>query len=150
MRQLAYLICLITSFVSLAQVDWKLIYHNNEEGQGVEGDISILIQAVRDGKEIRLAWWAQSPTDPKRKVEHLADAAFLTIMSDSIVFGQIKPIYGQTPDFDAFTITLKENLEWVLIGGTNGKSDAMTRNTVTGEILGHNDRSRSLKWYVRQ
>ncbi len=149
MRVAILIVWLFIPSIVPAQDNWTLVYHNDPEGQSVQGDISDLIQAVRDGKEIRLAWWAQSPADPKRKVEHLADATFLTIMSDSIVFGQIEPIYGQIPDFNEYTITLKENLEWVMIGGTNGSSDSMTRNTITGEISGHNKRNLSFKWYVR-
>lgn len=148
MKILVTLFCFV-ALTTQAQNSWTLVLHNDENGKIVSGDVSDLIQAVRDGKEVRIAWWGQSPSDPKRKVEHLADASFLTIMSDSIVFGQIEPIYGQVPDFNEFKITLKENLEWVIIGGTNGKSDAMTRNVVTGEIIGHNARNRPFKWYVK-
>lgn len=140
--------CILIWNVS-AQGSWKMIYHNDAEGNRVAGNIEDLIQAVRDGEVVRMAWWSQHPTDKKRKVEHLAETTFLTIMSDSIVFGQIRPIYGQTPDFVEAKITLKENLEWVSIGGTNGKSDSMMRNTVTGEILGHRSRNTARKWYIR-
>lgn len=126
-----------------AQDSWRLVYHNNEDGEAVEGQISDLITAVKEGKEIRMAWWG-------RRVYHLSDASFLTILTDSVVFGQIKPIYGQTPEFTDYTITLKENLQWSMTGGTNGKSDAMMTNTATGEIAGHNARKRAFKWYVRE
>ncbi|MEP5611391.1 MAG: hypothetical protein ABJP45_04045 [Cyclobacteriaceae bacterium] len=125
-----------------AQENWRLVYANDDSGIGIDGEIDDLIKAVRDGKEIRLAW-------SSGRVEHVADAAFLTIMKDSVVVGQIDPIYGQTPNFINYTITLKENLEWVLIGGTNGKSDAMTTNKITGEIVGHNARNRAFKWFTK-
>ncbi len=149
MKSTIFTILLLAAIVTQAQVSWTMVYHNDSEGKRENGNIGDLIEAIRNGKEIRMAWWAQSPSNPKRKVEHLADASFLTIMSDSIVFGQIEPIYGQTPDFNDFTVTLKENLEWVMIGGTNGNSDAMTSNTITGEILGHSKRKRAFKWYVK-
>ena len=140
---------LMTIFTSNAQSTWELIYHNDKNGETVEGNISELIRAIRNGKEIRMAWWFQHPLEEKIKVEHLADAAFLTIASDSIVYGQIKPIYGQIPDFDNAKVTLKENLEWVMIGGTNGKWDTMTRNMTTGETISHELRKTDFKWYVR-
>lgn len=126
-----------------SQKDWKLIYANTEQGVRTHGNITELIQTVREGEEIRLGWGG-------RRVEHVANASFLTILTDSVVFAQIEPIYGQTPEFTDYTITLKENLEWVLMGGTNGKSDAMMRNMVTGEIVGHNSRNRAFKWFVRE
>ena len=140
----------LLSFVSNlnAQRSWKLTYQNDESGNTLFGDMSTLVAAVRDGKSLRVGWKSQSPSDPKRKVEHVADAKFLTILSDNIVFAQIDPIIGQTPDFVSQEIILKENLTWVLIAGSNGKSDSIMRNTITGEIVGHNQRNRSFDWYV--
>ncbi len=151
MKQTVLLILFFVVFsFAKAQSNWELVYHHDKEGNAIEGNVNDLIEAIRNGKEIRLAWWSEPRAEyPKRKVEHLADATFLTIMSDSIVFGQIRPIYGQIPDFNEFKFTLKENLEWIIIGGTNGKTDSMTRNTVTGEIVSHNARQLPLKWYVR-
>lgn len=141
----AFLVLVFTiSFSQLsAQSSWRLVYHNDEAGKTVEGEIADLISAIKNGKDIRMAWWG-------RRVYHLSEASFLTIMSDSVVFGQITPISGQTPDFTDYTITMKENLEWRLTGGTNGQSDAMMTNTSTGEIVGHNARRRAFKWYIRE
>ncbi|MEM6543051.1 MAG: hypothetical protein AAF634_17990, partial [Bacteroidota bacterium] len=83
------------------------------------------------------------------RVEHLADAAFLTIQSDSVVYAQIRPITGQTPDFENYQIILKENLEWTFIGSTKGDMDTMMRNKITGEIIRHQLRKSSFKWFVR-
>ena len=130
--------------------EWKLIYENDKDGNAVTGELEDLIQAVRDGQSIRIAWWAQHPTRSEIKVEHLTDASFMTIMGDSIVFTQIRPITGQVPDFTTSKITLKENLEWVFIGGTNGKMDYITRNTISGEIIDHGESQRPFKWYIQK
>ncbi|MEM0939531.1 MAG: hypothetical protein AAGI25_07050 [Bacteroidota bacterium] len=79
----------------------------------VNGDIEALKKAVREGREIRIGWGFQHPERNVISVEHVAEASFLTIQSDAIVHAQIRPIYGQTPDFEAGSIILKENLEWV-------------------------------------
>lgn len=127
---------------------WTRVYQNDAEGKAVSGSVKGLIEAVRAGLPIRVGWSGQSPTNPRIKVEHIADAKFLTIMSDETVFAQIDPIIGQTPDFDQQFIQLKEGTSWVLIAASNGKSDAMTTNTTTGEVLGHNQRARAIDWYV--
>ena len=146
---LFFAIFLFTQGNILAQdKGWKLIYHNNGQGKALAGDIEALITAVRAGKKIRVYWSSQRPNDAKRKVEHFADAKFLTVMSDAIVFAQIDPIIGQTPVFDEQTITLKENLEWSFIAASNGKSDTMMRNVKTGEILGHQKVNFAIKWFV--
>jgi len=128
---------------------WKLTYANNGKGES-KGDIQNLIDAVRKGNRIRIYWYGARKNDKTKKVEHFAEAKFLTIMSDTLVFAQIDPIIGQTPKYDEQTISLKENIEWTLIAASNGKSESMTRNTTTGEILGHDPFPLSIHWYVEQ
>lgn len=152
MKKLSLLILLFVSVSLLAQgkSDWKLVYHNDKDGKTIEGKISDLIEAVRQGKEIRIYWSSQRKSDPSKKVEHFADAKFLTVLSDTIVFAQIDPIIGQTPSFEKQTIQLKENLEWSLIAASNGKSDTMMRNVVTGEIIGHGQGKFGIKWFIKE
>lgn len=140
---------LLLSIHLLAQ-DWAIIYQNDKDGNALKGNIEDLKSAIRNGKEVRIGWGFQHPTRKNISVEHVANATFLTIQSDSIVHAQIRPIIGQSPDFNEGTIKLKENLEWVFIGGTNGKMDSMTRNMITGEIVDHKLRSSSFKWFVKQ
>jgi hypothetical protein len=141
---------ILISTLQLSAQNWELVYHNDKNGQSVEGNIEDLKKAIRNGQEVRIAWGFQHPTIKKRSVEHLADAAFLTIQSDSIVHAQIRPIAGQSPDFNDGAIKLKENLEWIFIGGTNGKMDSMTRNVISGEIIEHKLGNSSFKWYVKK
>ncbi len=150
MKRSFLLLCFGLLSTSINAQEWKLVYHNDADGNRVAGSIEELIQAVYDGKEVRVAWWSRKNEEGVSRVYHLADAAFLTVMMDSVVMAQIRPIYGQTPDFESYTITMKENLEWVSVGGTNGQSDAMMRNTITGEIVGHNQRKNARKWFVKQ
>ena len=130
--------------------NWVLIYENDAGGNGLHGDLEDLINTIRNGKDVRISWYYQSPSDKKIKVEHLANAKFITIMSDQTVLAQIDPIVGQIPDFDSQQIILKENLEWSLIASTNGKNDQMTRNMITGEIVEHTIRNWGTKWFVKR
>lgn len=127
---------------------WTMVYQNDAKGAMVSGSLNELIEAVRAGLPIRVGWSGQSPTDPNRKVEHVANAKFLTIMSNKTVFAQIDPIIGQTPDFTKQFIELKEGTTWVMIAASNGKSDSMMTDTKTGEIIGHGENARAIDWYV--
>lgn len=132
------------------QGPWELVYHNDKSGKTLAGDVQTLIADVRNGERIRIYWFFQHPTDKTIKVEHLTEAKFLTILSDAVVLAQIDPIIGQSPDFDAQRIDLKENLEWSFIASSNGKCDTMTRNSTTGEIMDHKSRTYEVKWFVRR
>ena len=143
MKKTLCLLSLALSLQAFSQSNWKLIYHNDENGKTLGGDIESLKEAIEAGEVIRVGFGS-------RRVKHFAEASFFTIMKDSIVFAQGRPIIGQTPNFETGEITFKENLEWSFIAGTNGKMTAMMRNVITGEILGHRVRKNEFKWFVER
>ena len=134
-----YVTCTVPSF---AQSDWKLVYENDEAGNPLSGSISSLRDAVESGQIVRIGWGSG-------RVKHVSEASFLTIMKDSIVFAQIRPIKGQTPNFETGEIMFKENLEWSFIGGSNGKMTTIMRNVITGEVVDHRIRLTTFKWFVK-
>ncbi len=123
---------------------WELVYENDENGNVLNGSIEVLKKAVRDGLPIRVGWGTPG------RIEHTADAKFMTIMKNKVVFAQIDPIYGQTPNMTDEHIELKEGLQWVMIAASNGKFDAMMSEIGTGKVVGHNKGGRAFKWYVRK
>lgn len=127
---------------------WELVYENDKDGNTVKGSKNDLIQFVRDGLPLRVAWWSERPGNPEIKVEHVANAKFMTIMSNKTVFAQIDPIIGQVPDFEQQEIRFRENQQWAMIAGSNGKMESMMTNLKTGEILGHGIRNSAFKWFV--
>ena len=130
---------------------WKLVYENDASGNSTFGELDSLVHAIRSGAEVRIAWSGGRPNDSLIRVEHLANAKFLTIMSSGkSVQAQIDPIIGQTPDFENQQISFKENLSWCLLASSNGKADHLMRNMITGEIISHQIRQRSFKWFVRK
>ena len=54
---------------------------NDENGNRVSGDLGKLISAVRNGEPLRIGWTIEHPTDKSSKVEHFADAKFITILA---------------------------------------------------------------------
>jgi hypothetical protein len=135
-------------FSSSISAQWELVYENDAAGQRLAGSKANLIAAVRSGKEIRVGWVLQRKDNRLRKVEHVAAAKFLTVMSDKHVFAQIDPIVGQTPIYADSIIRLKENLEWSFIASTTGEQESMMRQVVTGEIVGHRIGRNGIKWWV--
>jgi hypothetical protein len=126
---------------------WTLVYANDENGNRVSGDLRKLISAVRNGEPIRIGWTIEPPTNKSLKVEHFADAKFITILSDSTVFAQIDPIVGQTPSIKDKTVALKENVEWSFSASSLGNNDSMNVNTKTGEIIDHKSFKCGIKWF---
>ena len=92
------------------QLGWKLIYSHDKSGQALSGTKQALIEEIRAGKSVRIYWAG-------KRVEHLIDAHFITILGGE-VFAQIT-IQGQKPSIDPPAIELRES-PWKTIFSTNG------------------------------
>lgn len=122
---------------------WQLVYKNDATGKGVFGDKAQLLDAVRLGYPIRIGWGST-------RVEHVADADFLTIFNGTEVFAQIKPIIGQRPQVngDSLKITFRTNNKWVKMAGTNGFSTSLMTDYLQDTIVGNGERYTATTWYV--
>ncbi|MEO1219803.1 MAG: hypothetical protein AAFY42_00440 [Pseudomonadota bacterium] len=101
---------------------WQLTYAHDREGNAVEGSKSALIEAVREGRPVRV-YWAGG------RVEHVTDSYFLTVFQGEI-FAQTPLITGQRPRTDPVRIEFPEDgSTWNTIHATNG--------------------DRALRWFVR-
>ncbi len=144
---------LLISLIGFSQENWTLIYENDAEGNTVSGTLDELISVIRKGETVRIYFQMGRQNESNVYVEHTAQVQYFTIMNSpkgQWVTAQIDPIIGQIPDFEKEQVLLKENLEWSLIAATNGKNDTMTRNVITGEILGHQIHKWGTKWYVEK
>ncbi len=98
----------------------KVLVKTNSEGNVSEGAIESLIQAIREGNDIRVGWSLDFDKDGKPDVEHLIDAKFLTILNGH-VFNQIDPIFAQAPNAKIPQVQIGNNdMKWMAIIGTNG------------------------------
>ena len=123
---------------------WQKVFQNDEHGEKTFGDKSALIDAVRLGYPIRIGWGGS-------RVEHVADADFLTIFEGEEVFAQIESIIGQAPaiDGDSLKIRFRTENHWTMIAGSNGYFSGMMTNYMQDTLVGGGtDRYRPFAWYV--
>ena len=92
---------------------WNLVYAHDEHGNAVNGSKADLIAAINAGYPVRIYWAG-------RRVQHTADAQFLTIFQGE-VYAQIHPIWAQRPATDPDRIEFAEpRSDWRTIHSTNG------------------------------
>ena len=68
--------------------EWEIVYKHDENGNLINGDKSLLIEAVRLGYPIRVGFGRRSTNDTLLSIEHIADAEFLTIANGKEGFAQ--------------------------------------------------------------
>jgi len=122
---------------------WQKVFQNNEKGESLFGEKKDLLDAVRLGYPIRIGWGS-------RRVEHVAEAEFLTIFQGKEVFAQIRTIIGQAPSIqnDSLKIKLRNENHWTKIAATNGYSNTLMTNYLNDTIVGGREGYSSATWYV--
>ncbi|MGY3792572.1 hypothetical protein [Aquimarina sp. 433] len=141
------LICILCCSCNSPQksnAGWQKVFQNDESGDIIYGDKSKLIDAVRLGYPVRIGWGGN-------RVEHIADATFLTIFEGKEVFAQINTIVGQAPaiDNDSLKLRFRTQNHWTKISGTNGYATNFMTNYLKDSIVGGGtDRYTATTWYV--
>lgn len=130
-----------------AAAGWRMVYAVDSTGKPTFGQKQDLLAAVRAGLPIRVGWgitWRLSD-GTAGGVEHVADAAFLTIHRDE-VFAQIAPILGQAPDArsPAITLGIGGDRLWYALLDTTGR----LQGQFTGDGEADSFRAATI-WYVQ-
>lgn len=123
---------------------WQKVFQNDADGTTLFGDKAQLMDAVRLGYPIRIGWGST-------RVEHVADADFLTIFEGEEVFAQIRTIMGQAPaiEGDSLVVRFRTQNHWTKIAGTNGYSTGLMSDYMKDTIVGGGvDRYTPTTWYV--
>lgn len=123
---------------------WQKVFQNDANGNVTYGHKSTLMDAVRLGYPIRIGFGSN-------RIEHVADADFLTIIDDKEVFAQIRTIIGQAPaiENDSIKMRFRAQNHWTKISGTNGYSIGFMTNYFNDTLAGGGeDRYRPTTWYA--
>lgn len=123
---------------------WQMVFQNDANGQVTFGDKSKLIDAVRLGYPVRIGWGSN-------RIEHVANADFLSIFEGEEVFAQINTIVGQAPQKtgDSLKVRFRTQNHWTSISGTNGYSTSLMTNYLQDTLVGGGtDKNIATTWYV--
>lgn len=124
---------------------WRLAFAVDSAGRALYGSRAEVEAAARAGLPVRVGWgipW-RLPDGTVIGVEHVADAAFLTLHRGE-VFAQLHPIVRQVPSADSAAIGLVATETWVGLLDTTGRLRGVFRESGRA----HEQRLR-IWWYVR-
>ncbi|MBS0298163.1 MAG: hypothetical protein JSR45_17830 [Proteobacteria bacterium] len=114
------LVVMAASGHAMAAEHWRAIYSNDAAGRPLTGDKGALIAAVRAGEPIRVGFSLGKAGDLDR-VEHFAEARFITIVGGSEVYAQIGEYVTQEPGGPAPHVNLRSAaVLWSSLIGTTG------------------------------
>jgi hypothetical protein len=128
---------------------WRLVYHHDADGKPVAGRKEALLDGVRSGRPIRLAWGGSFPGGSGEvSVEHAAEPVFTSIMSGE-VFAQLPEHIAQTSYFDPAKGTFETpSVMWRGLLGTNGAFDAVYVDRASGKEIRRLPQRARVAWFA--
>jgi hypothetical protein len=137
------------SVSSPAGETWRAVYKHDPSGRPLAGHKRDLIEAVRRGLSVRLAWGVRHPRDSTRSVEHTALPVFLTVVDETEVFVQVAEhlAYADYWSRDAQAIR-DPRITWSAILGTTGTFNALFYSRASGELVRELPQRVTITWFV--
>lgn len=128
---------------------WRMVYRHDPDGAPLTGDKALLLDAIRRGLDIRLAWGVRHPRDDTRSVEHTALPVFVTIVDEAEVFVQVAEHVAHADYWARERQGFADpRIVWTGILGTTGSFEAVWYNRATGEPVRTLPQRVAISWFV--
>lgn len=119
---------------------WKLVYYNSDRGEVLDGNLNSLINAVKNGKQVRIVMG-------KGEIIVAAEAQYLWV-KDNIVYAQnngqvsVRYVGGKL-------VFQKDSYYWMFIVNTDGERGMIRWSVGEHEMRGQNEDRVYTKWFVK-
>jgi hypothetical protein len=128
---------------------WSPVFKHDPQGRPLAGDKQQLIDAVRRGLSVHLAWGVRHPQDSTRSVEQTALPVFLTVVDASEVFVQVAEHLAIADYWARESQGIADpRVTWAAVLGTTGTFNALWYNRATGELIRQLPQRVTITWYV--
>jgi hypothetical protein len=129
---------------------WTEVYSHDENGKGTFGEIKNLLDGLRKGYSLKVAWsWTRQLGDSSVTLEHFAEPIFVTIVQKKNVSIIINP----HPLVKSYLDINKQEFDnpnsiWQCILTTQGTFNAIVYNQTTGEIIKNWPQRQKMTWFL--
>ncbi len=147
-RILILSLVLFSCQILLAQ-GWQPVLRINEKGEVIAGSKDQLIQNIRQGKNVKIAWgWKRD----NKSIEHISEPTWIAIMNEQDVLFHLDPqVFGGIEWEDRAGTFENKNLkeEWRVIIDTNGTFDAVWYDRDNHEVTKRMPQRHRITWFVQ-
>ena len=130
---------------------------HTKDGKVTQGSADNVVNAVRSGCQLRVAWGARRQADPSRTIEHIAKPLWVSVRDSTDVDVQIGDflinhgVLGEPPEDhprrDRFGGTQKA-VKWRANLKTDGTFDAVWYYEDTGDFITRIPQRHPMKWFA--
>ncbi len=128
---------------------WQTALRTLPDGTVIEGSKSELIDGLRKGYSLRVAWgWENGD----KQLEHVADPIWTNIINENEVIINLDPQVLSRIDWEKeyahYEDSALHNYEWRVVISTNGSFDAVWYNRATNEIYRRMPQTHLMSWML--
>jgi hypothetical protein len=125
---------------------WRLLFQNDSNGNEVGGSREHLLNAVRRGSPLRVAWGVDQQDGTS--VVEFSDVGFTSLINGHDLSVHLHPALIQTDYLNADRAALRQPaLEWRALMSTTGRFDALMFDINTGEVFRRLSQRAHMSWY---
>jgi hypothetical protein len=125
---------------------WRFLYRNDPDGKDAGGSRQHLLDALRRGSPLRVAWGSTEPDG--RSVVEFADVGFTSLMNGRDLVVQFQPALIQTDYLDPTRAVLRRPpLEWRGLMSTDGRFDAVMLDLEGDTVFRRLSQRAAMSWY---
>jgi hypothetical protein len=129
---------------------WRLVYRHDADGRVIDGTSAALLDAVRRGAPLRVAWGFATAGASNRTLEHTADPVFLSAIDGNHVFVQLPEHIAQASYIDAGQARFDQpGVMWRGLMGSDGTFDAVMVDRATGKEVRRLPQRAGISWFAQ-
>jgi hypothetical protein len=129
---------------------WRLLYRHGPDGAPIDGSKRALVDAVRRGAPLRLAWGIETKLGARHlTLEHTAEPVFLSVIDGDEVFVQLPEHIGQAAYHEKDKARFdKPGVMWRGLMGSDGTFDAVFVDRATGQEVRRLPQRAGIAWFA--
>lgn len=129
--------------------NWVIALKTSKIGERLEGSKAKLIQAIRNGNDIKIGWGSKGKS---HTIEHLSEPIWLAILDEKEVLAKLHPQSLPTIDWDSLNANYSNteilNQEWRVVITTKGTFDAIWYDRKLDTLIKRVPQQHSMTWFV--
>ena len=145
------LFCLVLSCKQeSSQLDYKVVYKNDKDGNTLIGSKKGLIEYIRAGSSIKIGWGSKGKT---RSIEHLSEPIWIAVLNESEVVAHLDAQVLSKTDWNNLSANYADstllNQEWRVVITTKGEFDAVWYDKYNGKLVRRVPQKHTMTWFAK-
>ncbi len=129
---------------------WTVLYKSGTNGQTISGSKKALINAIRNGADIKVGWGFKGKA---HSIEHLSNPIWIGILDEKEVMVHLDPQVLSAMNWEALRPNYADSSlllkEWRVVISTKGDFDAVWYDRRENKVVERRPQKHPISWFAR-